>query len=295
MVQFKGHRKGYYHNRRELHLQVGQYCLVEADRGRDLGRVTYVGPGQARVVGPGAASRVCWQVADAGDLARLHDNRGDEWDFWDICQEKIQARRLNMNLVTVERQFDHKKITFYFTAEKRVDFRELVRDLAADLPHAHRIAPDRRARRGPAQGRARRLRPRILLLQLPARLRAGDPEDGQGPAAAPESRQALGSLRPPALLPDLRARDLPATSRRRLPRVGTRVDDARRVGHGPQARPAAGSGDASNSPGEDGPVRAGRPADLRWDSGGGPAGAAATGSGPRPRRRRAADVGGTAH
>ena len=44
--------------------------------------------------------------------------------------EKILARKLNMNLVTVERQFDHKKITFYFTAEKRVDFRELVRDLA---------------------------------------------------------------------------------------------------------------------------------------------------------------------
>jgi cell fate regulator YaaT (PSP1 superfamily) len=70
-------------------------------------------------------------VATAEDLQRLHDNRGDEWEFWDICQEKIQARRLKMNLVTVERQFDHKKITFYFTADKRVDFRNLVRDLAA--------------------------------------------------------------------------------------------------------------------------------------------------------------------
>ena len=70
-------------------------------------------------------------VNTPGDLARLHDNRGDEWEFWDICQEKIQHRKPKMNLVTVERQFDHKKITFYFTAEKRVDFRELVRDLAA--------------------------------------------------------------------------------------------------------------------------------------------------------------------
>jgi cell fate regulator YaaT (PSP1 superfamily) len=130
VVQFKGHRKSYYHNRRGVAVKVGQYCLVEADRGRDLGRVTYCGPGKA----------VWWKVADKqgllelatpADLARLHENRGDEWEFWDICQEKIQARRLKMNLVTVERQFDHKKITFYFTAQKRVDFRQLVRDLAA--------------------------------------------------------------------------------------------------------------------------------------------------------------------
>jgi len=109
---------------------VGQYCLVEADRGRDMGRVTYIGSGkpdwwrQAHHQGTIA-------VATAEDLARMHDNRGDEWEFWDICLEKIQARRLKMDLVTVERQFDHNKITFYFTAEKRVDFRDLVRDLAA--------------------------------------------------------------------------------------------------------------------------------------------------------------------
>jgi len=130
LVQFKGHRKGYYHNRQGVDLQVDQYCLVEADRGRDMGRVTYIGPGrgdwwvQAREQGVLA-------VADSRDLERMHHNRGDEWEFWDIAQEKIQARRLKMNLVAVERQFDHKKITFFFTAEKRVDFRELVRDLAA--------------------------------------------------------------------------------------------------------------------------------------------------------------------
>lgn len=47
LVQFKGHRKGYYHNRRNLKLAVGQYCLVEADRGRDMGRINYVGSGKA--------------------------------------------------------------------------------------------------------------------------------------------------------------------------------------------------------------------------------------------------------
>lgn len=129
LVQFKGHRKGYYHNRRHLELKIGQYCLVEADRGRDMGRVNYIGPGKAEWWHLARTQGVV-QVAGPQDLARLHDNRGDEWEFWDICREKILARKLNMNLVTVERQFDHKKITFYFTAEKRVDFRELVRDLA---------------------------------------------------------------------------------------------------------------------------------------------------------------------
>ena len=129
LVQFKGHRKSYYHNRRKLPLKVGQYCLVEADRGRDMGRINYIGPGPAEWWATAARQGVV-SVAGAQELARLHESRGDEWEFWDICQEKIQARRLKMNLVSVERQFDSKKITFYFTAEKRVDFRELVRDLA---------------------------------------------------------------------------------------------------------------------------------------------------------------------
>jgi cell fate regulator YaaT (PSP1 superfamily) len=130
MVRFKGNRKACYHNNRRLQLRPGDYCIVEADRGRDMGRVSYIGPGkphwwkQARRQGVLA-------VAEPDDLKRLHENRGDEWEFWDIAQEKIQARKLKMDLVTVERQFDHNKITFYFTAEKRVDFRELVRDLAA--------------------------------------------------------------------------------------------------------------------------------------------------------------------
>jgi cell fate regulator YaaT (PSP1 superfamily) len=129
LVQFKGHRKSYYHNRRNLDLAVGQYCLVEADRGCDMGQVKYVGPGKPEWWKLAQKQGVL-QVAGTQELARLHDNRGDEWDFWDICREKILARKLKMNLVTVERQFDHKKITFYFTAEKRVDFRDLVRDLA---------------------------------------------------------------------------------------------------------------------------------------------------------------------
>ena len=130
MVQFKGHRKSYYHNEGQIPLAKGQYCLVEADRGCDMGRITYVGPGKQEWWVTASKQGVL-ALADILDIERLHTNRGDEWEFWDICQEKILSRRLPMNLVSVERQFDHKKITFYFTADKRVDFRDLVRDLAA--------------------------------------------------------------------------------------------------------------------------------------------------------------------
>ncbi len=130
LVQFKGHRKCYYHNRRWVALSVGQYCLVEADRGQDMGQVKYVGPGQPDWWHQADHQGVLLAASER-DLKRLHENRGDEWEFWDICNEKILYRRLDMNLVSVERQFDHKKITFFFTADKRVDFRELVRDLAA--------------------------------------------------------------------------------------------------------------------------------------------------------------------
>jgi cell fate regulator YaaT (PSP1 superfamily) len=129
LVQFKGHRKGCYHNRRGVPVGVGDYCLVEADRGRDLGRAVYIGTGRQhwwrQAVDQGIIA-----LARPEELAQLHENRGDEWRFYDICQQQIQERNLPMDLVTVERQFDHNKITFYFTAEKRVDFRELVKDLA---------------------------------------------------------------------------------------------------------------------------------------------------------------------
>lgn len=129
LVQFKGRRKSYYHNRRQVPVAAGDYCLVEADRGRDLGRVTYVGPGKAHWRRQAGEQGVL-ALAEPADLAKLQENRGDEWQFYDICREKIQQLGLEMDLVSAERQFDHNKITFFFTAEKRVDFRDLVKDLA---------------------------------------------------------------------------------------------------------------------------------------------------------------------
>jgi len=130
MVQFKGHRKACYHNERSVPLIVGDYCLVEADRGRDMGRVCYVGASKPQWWREAQRQGVLAK-ATPDELKRLHENRADEWDDYDICLEKIQMRHLDMQLVSVERQYDRNKITFYFTAEKRVDFRQLVKDLAA--------------------------------------------------------------------------------------------------------------------------------------------------------------------
>jgi cell fate regulator YaaT (PSP1 superfamily) len=130
VLQFKGRRRSYYHNRRGVTLRVGDHALVEADRGRDLGRVTYVGPGRPEWWTVAHRQGVL-ELATAEDLEQQRRTRRDEAEFWDVCRERIRSRGLDMSLVTVERQHDGRKLTFYFTAEGRVDFRDLVRDLAA--------------------------------------------------------------------------------------------------------------------------------------------------------------------
>jgi cell fate regulator YaaT (PSP1 superfamily) len=132
VVRFKGSRKSYYHNRAGIPLVLGVYCFVEADRGCDLGQVVHLGPGHER----------WWRVADQqgvvglaspDDLARLETIRTEEREHLAACEERVRARGLEMDLVGAERQFDGRKITFYFIAEGRVDFRDLVRDLASAL------------------------------------------------------------------------------------------------------------------------------------------------------------------
>jgi cell fate regulator YaaT (PSP1 superfamily) len=130
VVRFKGSRKSYYHNRAGVPLALGVYCFVEADRGCDLGQVVHLGPGHER----------WWRVADQqgilglaapDDLARLEEIRAEEREYLVACGERVRARGLEMDLVSAERQFDGRKITFYFIADGRVDFRQLVRDLAS--------------------------------------------------------------------------------------------------------------------------------------------------------------------
>jgi cell fate regulator YaaT (PSP1 superfamily) len=129
VLVFKGNRKSYYHNRRGLEVQVGDHCLVDADRGRDLGRIVYLGEGQA-IWWDEAIHQGLLAPARDQDVARLAELRSEEREAWDVGLQKIHDHELDMQLVGVERRWDRGKLTFYFLAPGRVDFRALVRDLA---------------------------------------------------------------------------------------------------------------------------------------------------------------------
>jgi cell fate regulator YaaT (PSP1 superfamily) len=102
--------------------------LVPTRFGRDLAQV--IGPVKGNV--PGAAE-IAWieRLADHGDLEKSKYNHSLEKDAFAICREKIESRRLEMKLVMVHYLLEEPKILFFFTAESRVDFRELVKDLVS--------------------------------------------------------------------------------------------------------------------------------------------------------------------
>ncbi len=129
-VIFKGERRAVYRNRNELEIEAGEYVLVEADRGHDLGKVLLMGD-LVRIKRGKGETRSIVRKANDKDLAQYAKNRDKETDAFAVCREKIVSFGLDMKLVGVEVQFDGSKITFYFTAAQRVDFRELVKDLAS--------------------------------------------------------------------------------------------------------------------------------------------------------------------
>jgi len=129
IVEFKGNRKNCYVDQSGLSIQTGTFVIVQAERGEDYGKVirkaveNEFDPEKEypRIIRPGSDY----------DNDRLRFNRQKEGETFQECLRFIAKHNLNMKLVDVEYQFDCNKITFFFTAEKRVDFRELVKDLAA--------------------------------------------------------------------------------------------------------------------------------------------------------------------
>ena len=128
-IIFKGERKELYANPQQFPFKVGDYAIVEADKGEDLGIVNQLGSVLSRKKAQGPLCRIL-RKPSAKDLKQYHENRTKESEAFKVCKDKIETHDLPMKLVDVEYQFDGNKITFYFTAEKRVDFRELVKDLA---------------------------------------------------------------------------------------------------------------------------------------------------------------------
>lgn len=130
VIEFKGSRKEFYRNPYGLSLRTGDWVIVQVERGEDLGR--FVITLDAREVNPELIKPLpLLRKAIPEEQQVRVQNAQKEKDARLECIKLIGQRGLYMKLVDAEWQFDGNKITFYFTAEKRVDFRELVKDLAA--------------------------------------------------------------------------------------------------------------------------------------------------------------------
>ncbi|MGP1366862.1 MAG: PSP1 domain-containing protein [Schwartzia sp. (in: firmicutes)] len=129
-VRFKQAGKIYYFGVGEVSLEAGDEVVVETARGVEFGRVV-TGPRDVEDTAVVLPLKAVQRKATEEDRARVASNQAQEKEAFRIGEEKIAARALPMKLVGVEYTFDVNKIIFYFTADGRIDFRELVKDLAA--------------------------------------------------------------------------------------------------------------------------------------------------------------------
>ena len=136
-VVFKGERRGYYLNKGNLELEEGMFVVVEAEKGVDLGVIGSIG--DTAYMKSRLRQRPCAgemknivRLATDADMKVMSFHREQEHTAFNICLGRIQKLDLPMKLVDVEYQFDRNRITFYFTADGRVDFRQLVRELASE-------------------------------------------------------------------------------------------------------------------------------------------------------------------
>ncbi len=128
-VRFKEVGKVYYFDPDGLKLKKGEYVIVETVRGVECGLVAM----ENRDIDDGEIVKPLKKLirkANNEDIARAKENRRKEKEAFAICEEKIEKHALDMKLVDVEYTFDGAKVLFYFTSDGRVDFRDLVKDLA---------------------------------------------------------------------------------------------------------------------------------------------------------------------
>lgn len=129
-VRFRNVGKVYYFNPKSFQIKPGDHVIVETARGVEYGTVV-LGPKNVtddQVVQP---LKDVIRIATPKDDVRAEQNRAKEKEAYQICVRKIRERELEMKLIDVEYTFDNNKVLFYFTADGRIDFRELVKDLAS--------------------------------------------------------------------------------------------------------------------------------------------------------------------
>ena len=129
-VRFKSVGKIYYFSPGDIKANVGDHAIVETVRGVECGEIV-IANRQIEDNQIASPLKPIIRLATPADMKVVEKNKLREKDAFRICEEKIASRGLKMNLVEVECTFDNNKLLFYFTAENRVDFRELVKDLAA--------------------------------------------------------------------------------------------------------------------------------------------------------------------
>ncbi len=129
-IRFKKAGKIYYFSPGELEIKKNDCAIVETARGIEFGDVV-IGPKEVTEEELVTPLKNVIRVATEEDQIKLKENEEKEESAFDICAEKIVKHELPMKLVDVEYTFDNSKIIFYFTADGRIDFRELVKDLAS--------------------------------------------------------------------------------------------------------------------------------------------------------------------
>jgi cell fate regulator YaaT (PSP1 superfamily) len=130
-VALRGARKAFFLNSRNLWLKLGDKVVVQTDLGESLGSVHLKDAALIELKRPGNVTREIIRKAEEEDLDQEDHNRQLEDRAFEYCLERIEARQLKMELSEVEVAFTGHRITFYFSADQRVDFRELVKDLAS--------------------------------------------------------------------------------------------------------------------------------------------------------------------
>ena len=129
-VRFRGGCKNYFFDPKGLQVKMGDQVVVETAQGAEFATCT---EGNHEVEDSAIVKPLCavLRMATENDRRTVEYNRKKESEAFDICEKKIADHGLDMKLVNVSASFDGNKIIFYFTADGRVDFRELVRDLAS--------------------------------------------------------------------------------------------------------------------------------------------------------------------
>lgn len=128
-VRFRDTGKVYFFDPNKLNIKAGNHVIVETARGVECGLVAEANKevDDEEIVAP---LKPVIRIATEADMKIVEENKEKEKSAFDICVKKIEEHKLDMSLTNVEYTFDGSKIIFYFTADARVDFRELVKDLA---------------------------------------------------------------------------------------------------------------------------------------------------------------------